>query len=81
MKICTEAAVWHYKKSPWSKIVFLLPNKLSEVGWVDEIKKRFVKIIRLGGRVNCSGPKAVKQGSSRWGSFLGVIGHNRYGKT
>lgn len=81
VKIFTEAAVWHYKKSPWSKIVFLLPNKLSEVGWVDEINNRFVKIIMLGGRLNFSGPNSVKQGSSRWGSFLGVIGHNRYNKT
>ena len=53
--------------------VFLLPNKLSEVRWVNEINDHFDQIIMLGGRVNFEGPHTVKQGATRWGCFLGFI--------
>ena len=55
--------------------VFLLPNKLSEVRWVNEINSHFSRIIMLGGRIDFSGPHSVKAGASRWGCFLGILGH------
>lgn len=56
-----------------SECVFLLPNKLSEVGWVEDVNWRFREIIMLGGRLDFSGPHSVKKGASRWGTFLGVM--------
>jgi len=60
--------------TPRNSCVFLLPNKLSEVRWVNEINSHFSKIIMLGGRIDFSGPHSVKAGASRWGCFLGILG-------
>ena len=72
VKRFVEAA--YVKKPQSSDCVFLLPNKLSEVGWVEEVNWRFKEIIMLGGRLDFSGPHSVKKGASRWGTFLGIVG-------
>jgi len=71
VKRFVEAA--HRKTPESSDCVFLLPNKLSEVGWVLDVNWRFREIIMLGGRLDFSGPHSVKKGASRWGTFLGVM--------
>lgn len=58
-------------------VVFLLPNKLCEVAWVNNVNGFFENLIMLGGRVDFSGPYSVKKGTTRFGTFLGVLGkHN-----
>ena len=71
VKRFVEAA--HRKTPESSDCVFLLPNKLSEVGWVLDVNWRFSEIIMLGGRLDFTGPHSVKKGASRWGTFLGVL--------
>ena len=61
-------------ENPSVQVVFLLPNKLTEVRWVGGINDAFNHLIFLGGRVDFSGPHSVKGGASRWGCFLGWIG-------
>ena len=61
-------------ENPSVHVVFLLPNKLTEVRWVEGINDAFNHVIFLGGRVDFSGPHSVKGGASRWGCFLGWIG-------
>ena len=60
-----------------AKVVFLLPNKLCEVAWVNNINDYFENIIILGGRVDFSGPFSVKGGASRYGTFIGFMGFDR----
>jgi len=65
------------KTNTSSDCVFLLPNKMCEVSWVEEVNHLFDMIIMLGGRVNFSGPHSVKQGASRWGTFVGIMKNQR----
>ena len=53
--------------------VFLLPNKLCQVAFVERINPHFSKIIFLGGRINFISEYSVKGGSSRNGCFIGLI--------
>tara|TARA_Y100001949_G_scaffold94362_1_gene79631 strand:+ start:298 stop:840 length:543 start_codon:yes stop_codon:yes gene_type:complete len=69
-----NAAKTRWSESTDALIVFLLPNKLSEVKWSNHVNDRFSHITMLGGRVDFSGPFSVKRGASRWGCFLGTIG-------
>ena len=54
-------------------VIFLLPNKLCEVKWVDCINIWFEYIFLLGGRVDFSGPHSVKKGATRWGTIVTQI--------
>ena len=58
-------------------VVFLLPNKLCEVSWVNDVIGYFDNIILLGGRVDFAGPFSVKKGATRFGTFIGVMGKGR----
>lgn len=70
-----DAAV--YQSRCGATVVFLLPNKLCEVAWVNNVNGFFENLIMLGGRVDFSGPYSVKKGATRFGTFLGVLGkHN-----
>ena len=69
-----EAAYLRITENPTVKFVFLLPNKLTEVMWVESINDKFSHITFLGGRLDFSGPHSVKGGASRWGCFIGWIG-------
>lgn len=54
-------------------VCFLLPNKLTEVTWMEHINQEFNHLIFLGGRLDFSGPHSVKKGTSRWGTFVGIM--------
>ena len=56
--------------------IFLLPNKLCEVAWVNNVNGFFEKLVMLGGRVDFSGPYSVKKGTTRFGTFIGILGKN-----
>ena len=70
VKRFVKAAWFQMMRSPGSRVTFLLPNKLCEVAWVEDIMPYFDWITFLGGRVNFEGPNSVKGGASRWGSVL-----------
>ena len=57
--------------------IFLLPNKLCQVGFVNKINLHFNEIIFLGGRINFISKYSVKGGTSRNGCFIGIILPNK----
>ena len=54
-------------------VVFLLPNKLCQKGFVLNVVPHFDEVILLGGRINFEGPYSTKGGTSMNGCFFGVI--------
>lgn len=52
---------------------FLLPNKLCNKAWVEQVYPHLQQIIFLGGRINFEGPNAAPAAKSRHGCFLGII--------
>jgi len=59
-------------------VVFLLPNKITEVSWVEQVDPWFAEVTILGGRVDFSGPHSVKGGASRWGCIIATIGEHTH---
>ena len=57
--------------------VFLLPNKLCQVGYVNGVNLHFEHIIFLGGRIDFISEHSVKGGTSRNGCFIGIISPNK----
>jgi len=54
-------------------IVWLLPNKLCQVGYQTDVIPYMSKIIMLGGRVDYGGQYSAKQGSSRYGTLMCIM--------
>lgn len=52
---------------------FLLPNKLCNKAWVEQVFPHLHTIIFLGGRINFEGPNAAPAAKTRHGCFLGII--------
>ena len=48
----------------------LIPNKLCQKSFIDNIHPGIQKIIFLGGRINFEGPNITKGGSSRNGCLI-----------
>ena len=51
-------------------VIWLLPNKLCQVGWHYNVLPYMDDIIFLSGRVDFDGPYKATRGSSRYGSLL-----------
>ena len=54
-------------------VVFLLPNKLCQKSFCQNVNHHFDEIYLLGGRLNFESPFSVKGGTSMNGCFIGVI--------
>lgn len=53
--------------------VFLLPNKLCQVGFVNNVNRSFDEIIFLGGRINFDSIYSTPGGTSKNGCFIGIV--------
>jgi hypothetical protein len=70
IKFVAQARKW---ANQGYRVVFLLPVKLTERKWVDQVNPHLDHIIILGGRINFEGPNTVKAGTTRWGCFFGIM--------
>jgi len=75
-KLVHRAALIHNVENTMT-FTFLLPNKLCNKAWVEQVLPYLDHIIFLGGRINFEGPNAAPAAKSRHGCFLGIIDSKR----